>query len=234
MSPYARLTPYFSAAACAVSACAVHTAAICVSFRFVRAGTCARGPHLPFAPMNPMRRGVVMIVLSVSAAVGRPGVRHLIVLEVLDVYFHHKKERGGGMSAGRSLLSAAVVAAAAACFSQSAPGAQPYPERPVRVIVAFAAGGVADGVTRRVTQHMSEGLKQSFVVDNRGGAGGNIAAQLAAEATPDGHTLLTHTAASAVNVTLYRNLRFDLLRDLTPVANTVSAPGVFSVLASHP
>jgi tripartite-type tricarboxylate transporter receptor subunit TctC len=113
-------------------------------------------------------------------------------------------------------------------------GAQAYPNKPVRVIVAFAAGGFADTTTRQITQRLSERLGQQFVVDNRGGAGGNIGAKLTAEAAPDGYTLLTHTAASSINVTLYKNLGFDLLKDLAPVANTVSVAGLFTVLASHP
>src|SRR5688500_16544559 len=83
-----------------------------------------------------------------------------------------------------------------------AEAAEGYPARPVRVVVAFAAGGFADGTTRQVTQKMSESLGQQFVVDNRGGAGGNLGARIVAEATPDGHTLLTHTAASSINVSL--------------------------------
>lgn len=111
---------------------------------------------------------------------------------------------------------------------------QPYPNKPVRVVVAFAAGGFADGTTRQITQRMSEKLGQQFVVDNRGGAGGNVGAKIVADATPDGYTLLTHTAASGINVTLYKNLGFDLMKDLAPVANTVSVAGLFTVLASHP
>lgn len=113
-------------------------------------------------------------------------------------------------------------------------GAQAYPYKPVRVIVAFAAGGFADSITRQVAQKLSERLGQHFVVDNRGGAGGNIGARIAAEATPDGYTLLTHTAASSINVTLYKYLGFNLLKDLTPVSNTVSTAGLFTVVASHP
>jgi tripartite-type tricarboxylate transporter receptor subunit TctC len=112
--------------------------------------------------------------------------------------------------------------------------AQTYPNKPVRVVVAFAAGGFADGTTRQITLRMSEKLGQQFVVDNRGGAGGNVGAKIVAEATPDGYTLLTHTAASGINVTLYKNVGFDLLKDLAPVANTVSVAGLFTVLANHP
>jgi tripartite-type tricarboxylate transporter receptor subunit TctC len=109
-----------------------------------------------------------------------------------------------------------------------------YPVRPVRVIVAFAAGGFADSTARLISQRISEQLGQTFVIDNRGGAGGNIAARTAADATPDGYTLLVHTAASGINATLAVNPGFDLLKDLAPVANTVSTPGLWIVLAMHP
>jgi tripartite-type tricarboxylate transporter receptor subunit TctC len=111
---------------------------------------------------------------------------------------------------------------------------QAYPSKPVRVIVAFAAGGFADSVSRQISQKLSERTGQQFVVDNRGGAGGNVAARIAADATPDGYTLLAHTAASSINVTLYKDVGFDLLKDFAPVAITVSTPGLFVVLSSHP
>ena len=135
----------------------------------------------------------------------------------------------------RSRVWGSVVLGAAAFLGQPvAVAAQAYPTKPVRVIVAFAAGGFADSTTRVITNKLSERMGQQFVVDNRGGAGGNIAAQIAADAAPDGYTLLTHTAASSINVTLYQGLRFNLLKDLAPVANTVSVAGLFTVLASHP
>ncbi len=112
--------------------------------------------------------------------------------------------------------------------------AQAYPNKPVRVIVAFAAGGFADSVSRQICQKLSERTGQQFIVDNRGGAGGNLAAKIAADATPDGYTLLAHTAASSINVTLYKDVGFDLLKDFAPVAITVSTPGLFVVLSSHP
>jgi len=110
----------------------------------------------------------------------------------------------------------------------------PYPTKPVRVVVAFAAGGLADGVTRLIGQKLAERIGQPVVVDNRGGAGGNIAARLVAGANPDGYTLLAHTAAISVNVSLYQNPGFDLVRDFVPVANIGSTPGLFTVNASHP
>lgn len=132
---------------------------------------------------------------------------------------------------------ARVIAAAGMVACASLPvisAAQDYPARPVRVIVAFAAGGFADSTARLICQRLSEQLKQNFVIDNRGGAGGNIAARTTAEAAPDGYTLLVHTAASGINATLAANPGFDLLKDLAPVANTVSTPGLWLVLSSHP
>jgi len=132
------------------------------------------------------------------------------------------------------LAARAQVASKGSGPAASSGSGQAYPSKPVRVIVAFAAGGFADSVSRQIAQKLSERIGQQFVVDNRGGAGGNLAAKIAAEATPDGYTLLVHTAASAVNVTLYKDLKFDLLKDFTPVARTVSTPGLFVVLSSHP
>ena len=131
---------------------------------------------------------------------------------------------------------ATIAAAMAACCSLpvAAADARDYPARPVRVIVGFAAGGFADSTARLIGQRLSEQLGQHFVIDNRGGAGGNIAARTTADAAPDGYTLLVHTAASGINVTLAPSPGFDLLKDLAPVANTVSAPGLWVVLSTHP
>jgi len=132
---------------------------------------------------------------------------------------------------GRAIIAAALVALA----GQSAiAGAQTYPSKPVRVVVAFAAGGFADGNGRLIALKLADRLGQPFVVDNRGGAGGTYGARIVADATPDGYTILVTTAASTVSPSLYKNLGFDLLKDFTPVSNTVSAAGVFSVLSSHP
>jgi tripartite-type tricarboxylate transporter receptor subunit TctC len=137
-------------------------------------------------------------------------------------------------SYGGSAVAVVIALAALVSGSPDARAAQPYPTKPVRVIVAFAAGGFADGVARLIGQKLTERLGQPVIIDNRGGAGGSVAAKLATEATPDGYTLLVHTAASTVNATLYRNPGFDLLRDLVPVAMTVSGAGLFVVQSSHP
>ncbi|OGA77734.1 MAG: hypothetical protein A3G81_29575 [Betaproteobacteria bacterium RIFCSPLOWO2_12_FULL_65_14] len=111
--------------------------------------------------------------------------------------------------------------------------AQAYPAKPIRVVVAFAAGGFADSIARLVGQKVSERVGQPVLVENRGGAGGNIAARAVVAAAPDGYTLLVHTAAIAINPSLYRSPGFDLMSDLVPVANTGSTPGVFAVSASN-
>jgi tripartite-type tricarboxylate transporter receptor subunit TctC len=125
-----------------------------------------------------------------------------------------------------SFLAVASCAAGAAI-------AQQYPTKPVRVVVAFAPGGFADGVARLVGQKMSEGLGQPVVIDNRGGAGGNIATKLVAAAPSDGYTLLVNTAAISINASLYKNPGFDIYKDFVPVALTGSTPGVFAVHASN-
>jgi tripartite-type tricarboxylate transporter receptor subunit TctC len=129
-------------------------------------------------------------------------------------------------------LQAAGIAALAlvASFAHSQ---APYPDRPVRFVVAFAAGGYADGVARLVGQKLAERLGQSIVVENRGGAGGNLATRQVAAAKPDGYALLVNTTAIAINPSLYRNPGYDL-KDFVPVAFTVSTPGVFTVHPSNP
>ena len=127
------------------------------------------------------------------------------------------------------ILLCAVLAAAAVPAR-----AQQYPTKPVRVVVAFAVGGFADGVARLVGQKLSERLGQPVVIDNRGGAGGNIAAKIVAGAPSDGYTLLVNTAAISINASLYRNPGFDIYKDFVPVALTGSTPGLFAVHASNP
>jgi len=127
------------------------------------------------------------------------------------------------------ILLCAVLAAAAVPAR-----AQQYPTKPVRVVVAFAVGGFADGVARLVGQKLSERLGQPVVIDNRGGAGGNIAAKIVAGAPSDGYTLLVNTAAISINASLYRNPGFDIYKDFVPVALTGSTPGLFAIHASNP
>jgi tripartite-type tricarboxylate transporter receptor subunit TctC len=119
-------------------------------------------------------------------------------------------------------------------LSPLASAQQAYPTKPVRVVVAFAVGGFADGVARLVGLKLSERLGQPVVVDNRGGAGGNIATRIVAAAPSDGYTLLVNTAAISINASLYKNPGFDIYKDFAPVALTGSTPGLFAVHASNP
>src|SRR5262245_7521437 len=112
--------------------------------------------------------------------------------------------------------------------------AQAYPARPVRLLVGYAAGGPGDTIARLVGNALSERLGQPFVVENRPGAGSNIAADAAAKAAPDGYTLLLATAANAINATLYGDLKYDFSRDFTPVATLAREPLVMVVSLSGP
>ncbi|MGE0800508.1 MAG: tripartite tricarboxylate transporter substrate binding protein [Lautropia sp.] len=106
----------------------------------------------------------------------------------------------------------------------AAPAAAAWPEKPVRMIVPYAAGGPTDIAARLVASRLGERLSQNFVVDNRAGAGGNIGAQLAAESPADGYTLFVIGAAHAINKTLYPKPGYDVLRDFTMVATFSTAP----------
>jgi tripartite-type tricarboxylate transporter receptor subunit TctC len=97
--------------------------------------------------------------------------------------------------------------------------AQAYPARPVRIIVGFAAGGAPDIAARLVAQWLSERLGQQFIIENRVGAGSNIATEAVLDAPADGHTLLLVSLANAVNATLYEKLRYNFGRDIAPVAS---------------
>jgi tripartite-type tricarboxylate transporter receptor subunit TctC len=109
-----------------------------------------------------------------------------------------------------------------------------YPTRPVRIIVGFAAGGAADIVARLTGQWLSEQLVQQFIIENRTGAGTNIATEAVVNSPPDGYTLLLVTAANFINVTLYENLNFNFIRDITPVAGLSREPAVMVVHPSVP
>jgi tripartite-type tricarboxylate transporter receptor subunit TctC len=111
---------------------------------------------------------------------------------------------------------------------------QAYPTRPVRVIVGFAAGGAPDILARLVGQWLSDRLGQTFVVENRPGASGNLATQLVVDAPADGHTLLLVSLSNAVNASLYENLTFDFVRDIAPVAGISRDPNVVVVNPSFP
>lgn len=112
--------------------------------------------------------------------------------------------------------------------------AQTYPARSVRVLVGLAPGGGTDTVARVMTQKLSDALGQSFVVDNRPSAGGNVAGELAARATPDGHTLIIVTPTHVTNPSLFRDLRYDAIKDFAAVGLIVYAQYYLSVSHALP
>jgi len=126
----------------------------------------------------------------------------------------------------RVFLALVLAAAAPAALAQG------YPSHPVRVMVGFAPGGPNDIIARAYSARLAEALGQPFVVENRTGAAGNLAAEAVARAAPDGHTLmLGSTGTNAVNPSLYANLAFDPVRDLAPISVVATSP---SALAVHP
>ena len=118
----------------------------------------------------------------------------------------------------RKFLYLAAGAAALPAVSRAAK-AQTYPTRPVRLIAGFPPGGVVDVFARLIGQWLSERLGQPIIIENRAGAGGNLATEAVVKARPDGYTLLMIGSNNAWNVTLYDNLRFNFTRDIAPVAS---------------
>src|SRR3954469_6072702 len=128
-----------------------------------------------------------------------------------------------------------IVALLAFPLIVSAAQAQTWPNRPVTVIVPFAAGVTGDIVARGLVEHLSAALAQPFLVDNRGGAGGNIGGAAVAKAAPDGYTLLLATTGPAVrNKLTYKNMPYDLQRDLAPIALLGKAPIIIVAKNSLP
>jgi tripartite-type tricarboxylate transporter receptor subunit TctC len=133
----------------------------------------------------------------------------------------------------RQFLHLAAGAAALPALSRIA-RAQAYPSRPVRIVVGVAAGGGADITARLFGQWLSERLGQQFIVENRPGAGTNIATEVVVRAPADGYTLLLAGAPNAINATLYDKLSFNFIRDIAPVAGIVAVPYVMLVHPSVP
>jgi tripartite-type tricarboxylate transporter receptor subunit TctC len=133
----------------------------------------------------------------------------------------------------RNFLHLAAGATALPAVSHIA-WAQEYPTKPVRIIVGFAPGGGADIAARLIGQWLSERLGQSFVIENRPGAGSNIATEAVVRAPSDGYTLLLVSAPAAINATLYEKLSFNFIRDIAPVASISHVPHVMVVHPSFP
>jgi tripartite-type tricarboxylate transporter receptor subunit TctC len=133
----------------------------------------------------------------------------------------------------RQFLHLAAGAAALPAVSRVA-WAQSYPSRPVRILVGFAAGGVNDIIARLSGQWLSSRLGQPFIIENRPGAGSNLATEAVVQARPDGYTLLQASASNSFNDTLYDNLNFNFVRDIAPVASVIRTVGVMEVNPSVP
>jgi tripartite-type tricarboxylate transporter receptor subunit TctC len=127
-----------------------------------------------------------------------------------------------------------AAGAAAAPFVARRARADGWPSRPVRFVVPFPPGGVSDIIARQVGQKLAERLGQPFVVEDRGGAGSNIGTEIVVKAPPDGYTILLDGSANAVNASLYPDLSFVYLRDITPVASVFRAAHIMEVNPSVP
>src|SRR5260221_3182923 len=133
----------------------------------------------------------------------------------------------------RKFLHLALGAAALSAVWRVA-WAQSYPARPVRIVVGFPPGGGADITARLIGQWLSERLGQPFIIDNRQGAGSNIATEAVVRAPADGYTLLMAGTFNAINATLYDKLNHNFIRDIAPVATIYDVPNVMAVHPSFP
>jgi len=134
----------------------------------------------------------------------------------------------------RRTFSTSALAAATTLGMPSMAGAQAYPTRPVRVILPFGAGGVADVTSRLLAEKLSEKLGQRFVIENMPGPGGIAAGRAAASAAPDGYTLYLITNGTAISVAIYKQLPFDPVKDFTPVSGVGNFELVFATNADSP
>lgn len=118
----------------------------------------------------------------------------------------------------KCVARAVLAAVCASAFATTGAMAQTFPAKPIRIVVPFGAGGVADLTARTVAQKMSESLGQSVIIDNKPGAGGVVAGEAVAKADPDGHTLLLMSNGTAVSAGLFKSLPFDAVRDFAPIS----------------
>jgi tripartite-type tricarboxylate transporter receptor subunit TctC len=133
----------------------------------------------------------------------------------------------------RQFLRFAAGTAALSALSRRA-WAQTYPTRPILLVVTFPVGSAPDIIARLSAQYMSEHLGQNIVVENKPGAGGNIATEYVTRAAPDGYTLLMPVSTNAVNTVLYRNLNFDFIRDIAPIAGIAKTAFVIVTPTAFP
>jgi tripartite-type tricarboxylate transporter receptor subunit TctC len=123
----------------------------------------------------------------------------------------------------RKFMQLAAAVASAPILPRAA-SALDYPTRPVKIVAGFAAGGGVDITARLIGQWLTDHLGQSFVTENRPGAGGNVGTEVVVTSAPDGYTLLLATVPNAVNASLYPKLNFNFIRDIAPVAGIIRVP----------
>src|SRR5580692_336670 len=131
-------------------------------------------------------------------------------------------------------IAASVLAAAACFYSAGAARADDYPNHPVRWLVGYPPGGSTDICARLIGQYLSEHLGQQFVIENKPGAGNNLATEMAVKSAPDGYTVFLVNPANAVNASLYKNLSFNFLQDMMPVGGFIRVPNVMEVNPNVP
>jgi len=134
----------------------------------------------------------------------------------------------------RPLLAALVAVAALWASPSTALAQQDYPNKPVKWIVPYPPAGTTDVLARMVAQWLTEKMGQPFVVENRPGAGNNLGTEAVIKSPPDGYTMLLVNPANGINATLYKNLNFNFIRDIAPVAGIVRTPNVMEVTNSLP
>ncbi len=133
----------------------------------------------------------------------------------------------------KTISSAALIAVARPGVG-SAASAQQYPSRPIRLVVPFPPGGGTDTMARAIGPKLGEALGQQVVPENRGGAGANIGAEIAAKSPPDGYTLMLATITNAIGASLYTRLNYDLVRDFAPITQLATTPHILVVHPSVP
>jgi tripartite-type tricarboxylate transporter receptor subunit TctC len=132
------------------------------------------------------------------------------------------------------LAACAIACVAMTCVAGVARAADDYPNHPVRWLVGYPPGGSTDIVSRLIGQYLSEHMGQQFVIENKPGAGNNLATEMATKADPDGYTVFLVNPANAINATLYKNLTFNFIRDMAPVAGFIRVPNVMEVNPNVP
>ena len=138
------------------------------------------------------------------------------------------------MASRRIAMALFVLGLSALALPLRAASALDYPTRPVRFVVGYPAGGSTDIIARLIGQRLSDRLGQQFVIENKPGAGNNIGTETVVKAEPDGYTVLLVNPANFINASLYANLNFNFIRDITPVASFLRVPNVMTVAKDVP